>query len=167
MKSTSFHTRLLATALGLWIVLGMSAPTAHAQAPRPAQVTASDAARGKVRIDALVVHATNQGASVDPRLRGLQRKLTHLRYSSYKVLSSHTDTIAPGQTATVAVVGGRRLKVAFLERTPKHARVRIQVFKGNDKKLDTQVQLPRDQAFVVAGPKHEGGVLLFPITVSY
>lgn len=167
MRPTSFTTRLLAGVLGLWLSLGAVPAAAYAQAPRPAKVTASDASKGKVRIDALVVHASNASSTVDPRLSGLRREMSHLNYTGMKVLTAHTDTIAPGQTATVSVVGGRRLRVAFIERNAQKAKVRIQLFKGSAKVLDTTVSVPRDRAFVVAGPKHEGGVLVFPVSVSY
>lgn len=165
MSAMSVTKRVVVAALGLWLSLGVAGSAAHAQDPRPAKVTRSDEASRRVRIDALVVHASNQGTAVDPRLKGLNR--SRFPYTSYKVLSSHTETVSPGQTATVSAVGGRKLRVAFIERTAQGAKVRIQLFVGSEKKLDTTASLVRDRAFLVAGPKHDGGVLMFPITVSY
>lgn len=164
---TTFTMRVLAGVFGLWLSMAAFPATAFGQSPRQAQVTASDEARGKVRIDALVVHASNDSQRVDPRLQGLQSKMARMGYTGFEVLDAHTDTISPGQTATVSVVGGRRLRVGFIERDARNAKVRIQLFHGSDKKLDTTVTMPRDRAFVVAGPKYQGGILLFPITVSY
>ena len=160
---------LVTSVLGLWLTMAAIAVPSVADAqdgPRPTKVTSRKAAQGKVRVDALVVHATN-GSEVDPRLRILKRKLAHLRYTGFTVLDSHTSTISPGQTATVSIVGGRRLRIGFLNRDDKQARVRIQLFKDNEKKLDTTVQMPRDKSFIVAGPSHKGGKLVFPITISY
>jgi hypothetical protein len=113
----------------------------------------------------LVVHASNQGNRVDPRLQGLDR--SRFPYTAYKVLSSHTETVSQGQTATVSVVGGRKLRVAFVERNEQGAKVRIQLFVDNQKKVDTTVSLTQGRTFLVGGPNHDGGKLMFPITVSY
>lgn len=140
---------------------GSSSIAVHSQSdPRP------DEASGKVRVEVMVVHATHSG-QVDPRLRNLQRQLDHTRYTGFEVLSTSTDALSPGQTAVVTVAGGRKVKVRLIERNSQQARVRIELYKGNEKKLDTTVSIPRNRTFLVAGPKFEEGVLIFPITVTY
>ncbi|HHO49867.1 MAG TPA: hypothetical protein ENK18_03115 [Deltaproteobacteria bacterium] len=141
--------------------LGSPVITAHAQSgPRPEE------AAGKVRVEVMVVHATHSGR-VDPRLRNLQRQLDHTRYTGFEVISTSSDSLSPGQLSVVSVAGGRKVKIRLIERNNQQARVRIELYKGNEKKLDTTVSIPRNRTFLVAGPKFEGGVLIFPITVTY
>ena len=167
MTTRSGWMRRLVAILGLLLTMSLTLPgPCLAEGPRRAEVTPSDKARGKIRIDALVVHA-NQSGKVDPRLVQLQKTLSHLRFTGFSVLSSQTETVAQGQTATVTVAGGRRMRISFLDRDDEHARVRIQLFRDNEKKMDTTVQLPWNKVFVVGGPSHDGGKLVFPITVSY
>ncbi len=105
---------------------------------------------------------------MDPQLRELQRQLDHTRYTGFKVLSTSTDGRAPGQAPMVVTVeGGRKVKVRLIERSGNQSRVRIELYKGGERKLDTTVSIPRNRTFLVAGPKFDGGVLIFPISVNY
>ena len=153
--------------LGSWLAVGMIGPReALAEGPPQAIVNPTEVKAGRIRVDAMVVHANHSGR-VDPGLRLLKEKLSHLRFTGFNILSSQTETVAQGQTATVRVAGGRRMRISFLDHTNKVARVRIQLFKGDEKKMDTTVQLPWNKVFVVGGPSHDGGKLVFPIVVSY
>ncbi len=160
--------KLRAALLGALLATSAVGPMpASAQAPpRPAQVTVSEAQQGKVRVDAMVVHANNSG-KVDPQLVELKRKFQHMKYTGFKVLSRHNESMSPGQSATVSVAGGRRVKITFIEARKSQARVRIQIFKAQSKVLDTTVQIPEARYFVVAGPSYADGILIFPITVSF
>ncbi|MBX2797430.1 MAG: hypothetical protein KTR31_07180 [Myxococcales bacterium] len=121
---------------------------------------------GRVKIDVMVVHANNT-QTVDPRLKGLQRQLSHFRYTGFSVLSTSSESLSQGQLATINVVGGRQMKIRFLERGAEQARVRIELFRDKEKKLDTTIAIRRGRTFLVAGPRYRDGVLMFPITVSY
>ena len=163
--------RTVGGALGWALILLVGAlslygPDARAQSGGQLQATQEDEATGKVQVDVMVVHATNSG-QVDPRLQDLQRQLDHTRYTGFEVLSTSSEDLGQGQVANVTVVGGRKVKVRLIERTERQARVRIELYKGNEKKLDTTVSIPRGRTFLVAGPKYEEGVLIFPITVTY
>jgi len=139
-----------------------TAPSAQSRAP-----VSRPAANSKARVEVMVVHATNGGTQVDPRLRDLQRQLDQMRFTGFSVLTTDTDGIAPGQVVTMNVAGGRKLKLRLISKDARQARVRIELFKGSDKKLDTTVSIPRNRTFVVGGPKFQEGVLIFPITVKY
>ena len=154
--------RVLATAVALFAAGGVLAPQPAFADPPRAQ---ADSAK-KVQVDVMVVHATDSG-QVDPRLRDLQRQLDQMRFTGFEVLSTSSDSLGEGQSTSVSVAGGRKVKVQLIEKDNRQARVRIQLFKGSDKKLDTTVTIPRDRTFLVGGPKYNDGVLIFPITVDY
>jgi hypothetical protein len=155
------HARIVGAAFALLTAGALVTPeVATAQQP------ASQNDAGKVQIDVMVVHATNNGR-VDPRLRDLQRQLDQMRFTGFEVLSTSSDSLAEGQVTTVSVAGGRKVKVRLIEKDNRQARVRIELYKGSEKKLDTTVTIPRDRTFLVGGPKFDEGVLIFPITVEY
>lgn len=156
------YARVVGAALALMAAGAFIAPEVAMAQQRPAAQNQA----GKVDLEVMVVHATNNG-TVDPRLRDLQRQLEVMRFTGFKVLATSSDSLGEGQSSTVNVAGGRKLKVRLIEKDARKARVRIELYKGSDKKLDTTVTIPRDRAFLVMGPKHEGGTLIFPITVDY
>lgn len=156
------RVRIAGAALALLMAGAVVAPEVAMAQQRPAAQNEA----GKVQIEVMVVHATNSGR-VDPRLRDLQRQLDQMRFTGFEVLSTSSDSLAEGQNTTVNVAGGHKLKVRLIEKDARNARVRIELLKGNEKRLDTTVTIPRDRIFLVGGPKHDGGKLILPITVDY
>ena len=154
--------RMAGAALALLVAGAVVAPEVAMAQQRPAAQNEA----GKVQIDVMVVHATNSGR-VDPRLRDLQRQLDQMRFTGFEVLSTSSDSLAEGQNTTINVAGGHKLKVRLIEKDARSARVRIELHKGSEKRLDTTVTIPRDRTFLVGGPKHDGGKLILPITVDY
>ena len=45
--------------------------------------------------------------------------------------------------------------------------MRVEVYKGGEKLVDTTVSVNRGSTFMVGGPRHDGGILLLPITANY
>ena len=121
---------------------------------------------GKIEVSVRVVHATDEG-EVDTRLESLKRQFEIMRFRGFKLLSHDREEISDGQSMTVNMVGGNKVRIKLIDRTNAQARVRIELFRDNDKRLDTTVRIPRNRIFLVGGPKHDEGVLVFPITVSY
>lgn len=121
---------------------------------------------GKVEVSVMVVHATDQGR-VDPRLEGLKRQFEIMRFEGFELLSNSRDDLSDGQATTVNVVGGSKVRVQLIDRTDAQARVRIELYRDNDKRLDTTIRINRNRTFLVGGPKHADGVLVFPISVTY
>ncbi len=169
MKSISKHVRssmLLALVGGALI---FAAPTdAHAQAPRPVPVkNTAPPAVGKVGLQLRVVHANNSG-KVDPRLRNVVDNLKFTRFNGFALLDSNEVRLAPGQSTTFAVVGGRKVKVTLQERDARAAKVRVVMFNPQGKAvMDTTVKIHRNRAFMIAGPNYKDGKLVLPIAVRY
>ena len=84
-----------------------------------------------------------------------------------ELLSTHTDQIGLNQPTSFPLEGGRRMKITLLARGEQNARARIEVFKGDEKKLDTTVTVPRGQAFIFGGWAYQEGKLIFPLSVTY
>jgi hypothetical protein len=140
--------------------------------PRPAMgqqaVANSKGERaGRSTVTVMVVHANHSGR-IDPRLSdpALRRQLATMGYNGAQVLSSSSSQLAPTQSTSVNVEGGRKIQVTLAASNAEQSRMRVEVFKGGEKKLDTTVTVKAGRAFVVAGTPYQGGVLLFPITVE-
>jgi len=146
------------------LALGQAAPSPLLQR-QPIQLAQS--VSGKVNIEVMVVHATNAHNRVDPSLQSVMQHLRFLNFKGFKLLSTESSGLGPGQEHTYSIAGGRRLKIKLLERDGKRAKIRIEMYTAKNKILDTTVSIHRNKSFMVAGPKHEDGVLVLPLTARY
>lgn len=147
----------------------MAAPTeAFAQArPTPVKLSTPAPAAGKVSLQLKVVHANNSG-KVDDELRSVYDNLKFTRYSGFSLLATNDAKLGPGQEATFAVAGGRKVKVTLLSRDARAAKVRVVMSNPAGKAvMDTTVSIHRNRAFMIAGPDYEGGKLVLPLSVNY
>jgi hypothetical protein len=163
--ATGTFGKMMVGALVLLLAAPMALPTsAFAEPPaRPGAAAAPQGAR--VRIEVLSVHATSSGP-VDPRLRDLQKQLPKM-FTGFKLLSTHTDQVGVNQSTAFPLEGGRRMKITLLERGEQNARARIEVFKDDEKKVDTTVTIPRGEAFIMMGFAYQEGKLVFPVSITY
>ncbi|MEN0067600.1 MAG: hypothetical protein AAGA48_36045 [Myxococcota bacterium] len=150
---------LLALGLATAPTTSQAQPTDKVQ-PAPAPHT------GKVEVSVMVVHATDAG-QVDPRLESLKQQFKIMRFKGFNLMSTSTEKLSDGQSVQVNVTGGNKVRVRLLDRTPAQARIRIELYRDNDKRLDTTIRIPRNRTFLVGGPKHDDGLLVFPISVTY
>jgi len=161
-----FHLRraLTAALFGLGLVGGFSLPST-AQAEQP---TNPAPRAGKVQVVVHVIHATEEGNKVDPKLQSLVRYLKPLRYTNYDLLSTHELPLGAKAPANFSIAGDRKVLVDLLERDDKRVRLRVQVVGAKGQKLlDTTLSVPRNGTFIVAGPKYGKGVLVLPLTAKY
>ncbi len=121
----------------------------------------------RVNVQILVVHATTGKPHMDPALHRWSRQMSHLRYDNFKVLERFAADLVPERPKSFTVSGGRVVTVTLLKRDPQRARLRIQMYRKNQKLVDTTVAVARDGTFIVAGPRHAEGILVLPITASY
>ncbi|MCO4744187.1 MAG: hypothetical protein KC912_05325 [Proteobacteria bacterium] len=159
--SQTLSLAALATAL---LMGGFTPSEASAQpAPRGASARTSQS----VTVELLVVHATNQHRNVDASLKSVERHFKFLNYTGFTRLDRDSESLGVGDQTTVTVVGGRSMKVTLIEVDDRAAKLRVQLYKNTSKLLDTTVSIHRNRSFMVAGPQHDGGMLVFPLTVSY
>ena len=95
------------------------------------------------------------------------------------VFRQRTRTWPAGSAASsgrVLVATVQAIAVPLAEMSPKatlppadeaKAQVGVEVYKGGEKLVDTTVSVNRGSTFMVGGPRHDGGILLLPITANY
>lgn len=149
--------------LGAALALGTTS-VAFAQ---PAKPKPAAAVSQSVTVKVQVVHATNAHSDVDGSLRALERQLRFLNFTGFRSLDTRSESLSTGERTSVSVAGGREMKITLIEVDDTAAKLRVQLYKGSAKTVDTTVSVHRNRSFIVAGPKHDDGVLVFPLTASY
>ena len=139
---------------------------AHAQ-QRPNPPAAPQSHSGKVDVQLMVVYAHNEDNKTDADLKPVMQNLRFLRFSGYRLQDKFGSPLAINQESTYNIVGGRKLKLKLLSRDEKQAKVRVRMYKSDEKVLDTTVSIHRHKSFMLGGPKHDKGVLVFAVTVEY
>jgi hypothetical protein len=153
-----------------WLFLLVAFVTAPAQAAEIGDLYAQKAnpsAAEKVTIKVWTVHASNSHKEVDERLIRITKYLKNLNYSGFKLLSKDAAQLAAKGKQKFQIAGGKTVKVTVLSRDEKRARVRVEVHGSKGKLVDTTVNIRRNGLFMVAGPKHKGGILVLPIFARY
>ena len=157
---------LLAWLLGILVLLSAAAFPGDALAQGRRGGPAAHAA-GKVQVTLLEVAATDSHVGVDPRLAPFSSHLAFLRYKGYDLLDTHRLDLGPGGEQSLSITGGRRVSILLLARNPERAQFRIQITSQRGKLLDTTLSVNRNGTFIVAGPKHNDGILILPLQVRY
>lgn len=120
-----------------------------------------------VQVRVWSVHATKDGAVVDDALKRVAKHLQRLDYGSFKLLRKDGAGIPPRGSKKIEIAGGKTVRVTVLERNKERARVRVQIADAEGIVLDTTVAIRRNGFFIVAGPRHRGGILVLPIFARY
>jgi hypothetical protein len=157
---------LFAWLLGILVLLAAATLPGDAMAQARRGGPSAQAA-GKVKITLLEVAATDSHSGVDPRLAPLSSHLTFLRYKGYDLLDTHRFEMASGGQEDLSITGGRRVNIALLNRSSDRAQFRIRITSQRGKLLDTTLSVNRNGTFIVAGPKHNDGILILPLQVRY
>jgi len=153
------------------------APSAEAQQrPRPQQIAQANPTKGgggkatsnaKVKAGVMVVHATEDGSYVDPKLKNLERHLQHLKYSSYRVMTQENLELSKDASKKVDAEGGWDVNLTLLSTNGDKARIRVRVSSKKGNIADITIAVANGRTFVVSGPKYDGGILLIPITAKF
>lgn len=165
--------RIASLALVAWSFL---APQAHAQPvpppPRglPGGVPAPAPASARVSVQVMVVHATNQGNRIDPRLTDILQNLRAMPFSqftSFTLLTEDTVQLQDGGLGVIDLAGGRKLKLDLLSHDDEQAKLRVRLIKDDTKLLDATISVHRNRMFTFAGPRYDEGFLILPVSVRY
>lgn len=133
------------------------------QRPAPVQSVSS-----RVKVEMLVVQASNKCDRVDAALQPVLKHVRHLDFSCYQLLEQHAPMLALGQETTFSIAGSKlKAKVKLIDKNDEAARIQIRLQRGDTKVMEVTAQVNRDRFFVVGGPNHDGGRLIIPITVKY
>ena len=121
-----------------------------------------------VKIVVKTILASQDAASVDPRISDLTRKLQSVfRYSSYRLISEDTLQLHINETGTVSLPGDRMLQITPLRVTENRAELQLLIFKKESQIIKTRIQVLNHGSITVGGPEHQGGFLLFDIFNSF
>ncbi len=121
-----------------------------------------------VKIVVKTVLASQDPASVDPRISDLTRKLQSVfRYSSYRLISEDNMQLRIGETGAVSLPGDRMLKITPLRVTGNRTELQLLIFKKESQIIKTRIQVLNHGSITVGGPEHQGGFLLFDIFNSF
>jgi hypothetical protein len=143
------------------------APSSASAADVPRDRYAEQGKSDKVALRVMVVHATSTGNKIDSRLQNLTKYLSHLKYTSYELLQTHTAELGANGKQSFAIEGGFKVTIELLSKEQSKARMRVVMARGAEKLLDTTLSVNRNGTFIVAGPKYKGGILVLPLTARY
>lgn len=158
-----------ALALAGAVLAGTAAPSdALANPNRPVRYAppegpSATANQGKAVVSVVVVKADKSG-KVDPNLKSLERQLSSFGLTGFKTVSQESMKLGKGQSDTIPGGAGRKLKATMVSHDGEKARVRLQLLKGSESKLDTTVRLHKGKAFIVKGPKVPDGAMVYLVT---
>ena len=166
--------RTLMLALAALLSLSVAAPVdAAAQQRRPAsQQSANQSATratnaARVSMSMMVVQASQDGTYMDPKLQSLERHLKFLSYTNFTVINQKRSELTQNAEKTFSLDGGKEVSVTLMSTENNKARLRVKVSSSRGNLVDTTISVNNGSTFVVAGPRHDGGVLILPITASF
>ena len=165
-------SRFVSLALAALVALttGSDAFAQRAPGNRPdvaAQRGGKAAATAKVTVQLTVVHATNNGNTIDPKLNALKRQLEMYKYTNFEVLSQKQAQLSANTAKKFSVEGGKDVSITLLSTENNRARCRIVINSSKGKLVDTTVSIQQGRTLIVGGTRHDGGVLLLPITAKF
>ncbi|HRI66214.1 MAG TPA: hypothetical protein PK156_18330 [Polyangium sp.] len=164
--------------LGIFLAAGVSlAPicsVAHAETAAPAKPAAAEAS---VSTDLIVLHGTNDGTGIDPKIGQMPElgKPPFSSYNSYKLLERSTVASSKSQASTTKLPNGAILQVALKDvvEPKKKGEAKRFIMSASVKKAGGKDFLPllevnakAGETFFVAGQNYKGGVLVIGIKVN-
>jgi hypothetical protein len=158
--------------LSLFLVLGLGAFGNAAWADDPPPRKTAPVKRpipvGKVQVRILAVAASEGQPYMDPQLKHLVKHLTYLRHDRYELITSKRGLVAGGgQELEFRIPDGPRVVISVREISGTRTKVRVRMYRGQNKVVDTTVAIQNHGTFILAGPKYRDGILILPIRVDF
>ncbi len=127
-------------------------------------------AEAQYATEVLVLHATNSGKGIDPRIGDMAelKKPPFSSYDSYQLLSKHKLPLLKDDPKTVELPNKRVLQTKLLEVLPKEQlRISASINQPRGKTFLPllEVKAKVGQSFIVAGQSYKGGILVLVIRV--
>ncbi len=163
------------------VVVGASLPASSLGAREPlagsasASASAAAPAPTSLNADVLVLHATNGGGGIDPRVKHLSAQLTKPPFSAYDTYKLLIDKRLPtplGGGGELALPDGRTLRVTYKGLAESRAEPRYKVAatisdpKGKAFLPLLEVAAKLDEPFFVAGQSYDKGILVLAIKMT-
>jgi hypothetical protein len=159
-----------------------SAPDAMGVAPalpiaQPAQTPPAKPAPASIGAEVLVLHATNDGSGIDPKIGKLPElsKPPFSSYNSYKQLDRSSLSLEKGKSGSIKLPTGRELRIVYKDtmEPQKQGEPRRYIVSASIQKPDGNTFLPllevnakAGEYFFVAGEQYKGGSLVVGIKVT-
>ncbi len=135
--------------------------------PSPVQAQ-SEGGNKTTTMQVLSIRATTQNKDVSPELKTIADQLKkQFKYTGFKLESKTSKSAATGATASATLTGDYHVQLTPKSNDGKHIQLRIQIFKGKDKKpkLDTTVTLKPKKSQLIGGPSlGNGDVLILAVS---
>lgn len=182
MRRRSISALVVASVASVGVFLPASLTLADA--PRPlassapsgsASASASASAPSALNADVLVMHATNGGGGIDPKVKHLSEQLTKPPFSAYNTYKLLVDKRLPtplGGGGELALPDGRTLRVTFKGLAESRGEPRYKVVatisdpKGKDFLPLLEVAAKLGEPFFVAGQSFDKGILVLAIKMT-
>lgn len=119
-----------------------------------------------VQVSIGTILASNQSDEFDAQLKGLESQLRVLKYRSYRLLKSESQTVPWKGDRAFEIPGNRNLTVAPQEFRDNRISLKVRLTQGQKPVIDTTVRIPNKGNFLLGGPPHEGGALVLSISAS-
>jgi len=119
-----------------------------------------------VQVSIGTILASNQSDEFDAKLKGMEGQLKVLKYRSYRLLKNESQSVPWRGEKVFEIPGGRTLTVTPQEFQDNQVSVKVRLTQGQKPALDTTVKIPNKRNFILAGPQHEGGILVLSISAS-
>lgn len=124
-------------------------------------------AQTPINLSVQVIHASNQGTTVDPALVKIRSQLSSLTYSNYRLLDTHPLSTKLGAKHAIPLPGGRTLDLYPYGLSDGRLELLVTITEGSTRILDTTVRLSNNSTIVVGGPSHAGGVLIVALSGAF
>jgi len=155
---------------GLALIPGLN--VANAQ-EKPAQAATQEALNAEI----IVLHATNDGSGIDPKIGKMPElgKPPFSSYNSYKLLDRSKQGVAKGNSSKISLPNGGTLMVSLKDIIAAKSKddtkrfvinASIQKPGGNNFLPLLEVNAKPGETFFVAGQSYKGGVLVIGIKVN-
>jgi hypothetical protein len=119
-----------------------------------------------VQVSIGTILASNHSDEFDAKLKGMESQLKVLKYRSYRLLKSESQTVPWRGERVFEIPGGRSLTVTPQEFQENRVSMKVRLTQGQKPLLDTNVKIPNKGNFLLGGPPHEGGALVLSISAG-
>ncbi|RYE94877.1 MAG: hypothetical protein EOO75_00810 [Myxococcales bacterium] len=147
-------------------------PSGHPAAPASAPASGPSASAatpvGAVSAEIMVLHASNSGGGIDPKVRDLPqlKKPPFSSYNTYRVLSQSQVSLPLGRTIDTTLPNGGQFRLSFREAAPSNRfKLAATILQPNGQSFlpSLEVTLPHHEPFFIGAQSHKDGKLVLAV----
>jgi hypothetical protein len=147
---------------------GSASASGSAPSPAPAPAPASAPTPSSLAAEIMVLHASNTGGGIDPRIGNMPqlKKPPFSSYDTYRFMERSRSPLAPGRPVASTLPNGRVMQIVLKETLPRgrfKVAASVQSNRGNSFLPLLEVTTSLNENFFVAGQSYQDGVLVVGI----